>query len=101
MCKNVAIIKEGEIVRNDSVKNLVGSLEKQTYILTVDSVGARKLVGGFVVRFIDEITIEADLASSQTMSAFIHALHEHGYVVRDIRPKGNSLEQLFLNILRN
>lgn len=101
LCRNVAIIKEGEIVRNDSVKNLVRSLEKQTYILTVDTVGERKHVGGFDVRFIDEITMEADLASAQTMSVFIHALHEHGYVVRDIRPKGNRLEQLFLNILRS
>lgn len=101
LCRNVAIIKEGEIVRNDSVKNLVRSLEKQTYILTVDSVGSRKDVGGFDVRFVDEITMEADLASAQTMSAFIHALHEHGYVVRDIRPKGNRLEQLFLNILHS
>lgn len=100
LCRNVAIIKEGEIVRNDSVKNLVGSLEKQTYVLTIEGSNGRKKVQGFDLRFIDDVTLEADLSHRQTMSGFIHELHEKGYVVRDIRPKGNRLEQLFLNILK-
>lgn len=101
LCRNVAIIKEGEIVRNDSVKNLVGSLEKQTYVLTIEGSNGRKKVQGFDLRFIDDVTLEADLSHRQTMSGFIHELHEKGYVVRDIRPKGNRLEQLFLNILQH
>ncbi|MFO0781219.1 MAG: ABC transporter ATP-binding protein [Candidatus Gracilibacteria bacterium] len=101
LCRNVAIIKEGEIVRNDAVKKLIGSLEKQTYILTVESTDHHKKVRGYELRFIDDVTMEADLHNEQTMSGFIHDLHEHGYVVRDIRPKGNRLEQLFLNILQN
>lgn len=100
LCRNVAIIKEGEIVRNDSVKNLIHSLEKQTYVLTVQSTDHHKQVHGFDLRFIDDVTLEADLTHDQTMSGFIHELHEHGYVVRDIRPKGNRLEQLFLSILK-
>lgn len=101
LCRNVAIIKEGEIVRNDAVKKLIGSLEKQTYVLTVESTDHHKKVRGYELRFIDDVTMEADLHNEQTMSGFIHDLHEHGYVVRDIRPKGNRLEQLFLNILQN
>ena len=101
LCRNVAIIKEGEIVRNDAVKKLIGSLEKQTYILTVENTDHHKKVRGYELRFIDDVTLEADLHNEQTMSGFIHDLHEHGYVVRDIRPKGNRLEQLFLNILQN
>lgn len=101
LCRNVAIIKEGEIVRNDSVKNLVGSLEKQTYVLTIEGSNGHKKVHGFDLRFIDDVTLEADLTHQQTMSGFIHELHERGYVVRDIRPKGNRLEQLFLNILQH
>jgi len=100
LCKNIAIIKEGEIVRNDTVKNLIRSLEKQTYVLTVESTSHHKKVHGFDLRFIDDVTLEADLTNDQTMSGFIHELHEHGYVVKDIRPKGNRLEQLFLNILK-
>ncbi len=100
LCRNVAIIKEGEIVRNDTVKNLIGSLEKQTYVLTIESTKAHKNVTGYEVRALDDNTLEADLNNDQTMSAFMHELHVHGYVVKDIRPKGNRLEQLFLSILR-
>ncbi len=101
LCRDVAIIKEGEIVRNDSVKNLIRSLEKQTYILTVETSKGRKPVKGFDVRVIDDATLEVDLHKDQTMSLLIHEFHENGYVVLDVRPKGNRLEQLFLNILQN
>ncbi len=101
LCRNVAIIKEGEIVKNDSVKNLLGSLERQAYILTVESIKDHKKIHGFEVKVIDDTTLEANLTREQTMSKFIHELHEQGYVVRDIRPKGNRLEQLFLNILQS
>jgi len=101
LCRNVAIIKEGEIVRNDTVKNLIGSLEKQTYILTVQASKNHKKVNGYDVKNIDDTTLEIDLTKKQTMSQLIHDFHEHGYVVQDIRPKGNRLEQLFLNILQS
>lgn len=101
LCHNVAIIKEGEIVRNDTVRNLVASLEKWTYVLTVESSKGHKKVPGYDVKIINETTLEADLTHYQTMSQLMYELHEHGYVVRDIRPKGNRLEQLFLNILQN
>lgn len=101
LCKNIAIIKEGEIVRNDSVKNLLHSMEKQTYVLAVESSRGHHDPKDFAVRIIDDTTLEIDMKQKQTMSQLIHDLHEHGYVVRDIRPKGNRLEQLFLNILQN
>jgi ABC-2 type transport system ATP-binding protein len=101
LCRNVAIIKEGEIVRNDSVKNLISSLDKQTYILTVESSKGHKRVDGYHIRVIDQTTIEVDLDKDKTMSELMHHLHEDGYVVHDIRPKGNRLEQLFLKILQN
>lgn len=101
LCRNVAIIKEGEIVRNDSVKNLVSSLDKQTYVLTVESSKGHKRVDGYHINVIDPTTIEVDLAKEKTMSELIHHLHEDGYVVLDIRPKGNRLEQLFLSILQH
>ncbi len=101
LCRNVAIIKEGEIVRNDSVKNLVSSLDKQTYVLTVESSKGHKRVDGYQIKVIDPTTIEVDLAKEKTISELIHHLHEDGYVVLDIRPKGNRLEQLFLSILQH
>lgn len=33
MCKNAAIIKTGEIIREDTVKNLLNSVEKETYLI--------------------------------------------------------------------
>jgi ABC-2 type transport system ATP-binding protein len=69
--------------------------------LNVESASGHKKVHGFDMKVIDDSTVEVDLTQKQTMSHLIHELHEHGYVVRDIRPKGNRLEQLFLNILQH
>lgn len=84
LCKNVAIIKEGMIVRNDSVKNILKSLESETYVVDIDSE-----------------TFEVELKNDENFTDFIEQMKKKGVTVKNMRPKGNRLEQLFLNILNN
>lgn len=98
LCKNVAIIKEGAIVKTGSVKKMIGSLDKQTYVLSVNNFTDKK-VNGYDVKQIDENTIEIDLGMHQTVNDLVSVLNDHGIIVNDLRPKGNRLEQIFLNIL--
>lgn len=113
LCRNVAIIKEGEIVRQGSVKSLIRSLEKQTYILNIERIPAKQgipgnkleskthlKIGSYDLKFIDEATVETDLNSKDNIGDLIHTIYQHGLITKDIRPKGNRLEQLFLNIIR-
>jgi ABC-2 type transport system ATP-binding protein len=98
LCNDVAIIKEGAIVKTGTVKKLIGSLDKQTYVLSVHNFTDKK-VNGYDVKMIDENTIEIDLGMHQTVNDLVGVLNDHGIIVNDLRPKGNRLEQLFLNIL--
>ncbi len=99
LCKNVAIIKEGEIVKKGSVKQLISSLEKNIYMVTVSKVTISPVINGFDLKMIDENTLEVDLGINQSVGEMVHLLTEKGVQVKDLRPKGNRLEQLFLHIV--
>ncbi|MFA5830047.1 MAG: ABC transporter ATP-binding protein [Candidatus Gracilibacteria bacterium] len=100
LCKTVAIIKEGEIVKSGTVKNLVNSLEKQTYVVTVNKLIGQGKIQDFDLKVIDDSTMEVDLGLNQNVTDLVSLLHENGITVKDLKPKGNRLEQLFLNILK-
>jgi ABC-2 type transport system ATP-binding protein len=99
LCKNAAIIHEGEIVKKDSIKNLVNSIERKKYIITVNKISGTK-VNDYELTPVDETTIEANLGIHQSINELINSLSERGITVHDIRPKGNRLEQLFLSLLK-
>lgn len=102
LCKQVAIIKQGHIVRQDSVKDMIHSLEKQTYVVTVTKMlKGRPELEDYDISLTDENTLEVDLGMNQNISDFVTTLSENGITIKDFRPKENRLEQLFLKILKN
>ena len=100
MCRNAAIIKNGEVVRNDKVKNLIRVLDKEIFLVTVKERKAIEGVQGFAVNFIDDMTLEVEMTQQQTLNDLMGQLTSAGLVVTDIRPQGHRLEKLFLNILK-
>lgn len=101
MCRNVAIIKQGEIIKNDSVKNLLASLETQTYVLTVSKMAGYENIAEFAVKPIDDNTMEVQIDMGKSITLLVNNLGKQGIDVLDLRPKNNRLEQLFLNLLNN
>lgn len=100
LCKNAAIIKQGEIIKNDSVKNLVNSLDTETYIVNIEKVNKPlKLIDGFTVTSISDDKLEIDIQKGQYMNNLVKQLDTNGIKVINIQPKENRLEKLFLNIL--
>lgn len=102
LCKNVAIIKQGKIVKQDTVKNMIHSLEKQAYMVTTTkAMSGPMLLPHYDISTIDENTLEVNLSMNQNITDFVTALNEREITIKDFRPKENRLEQLFLNILKN
>ncbi len=101
LCQNAAIIKKGEIIKKDSVKNLLGSLDQEIYVVDVDS--AKKIAGDskYSLTVVDETTVEATLLKEQDLNELMIELDRLGLKVHGIRPKGNRLETLFLNLTKN
>lgn len=101
LCRQAAIIKDGQIIANDRVKNLVKLVAKETYIVHVDAIRSLERIKGFNPVVIDENTFEVDLSKEERLNEFIAYLSQLGMVVTDFRPKGNRIEKLFLNILNS
>lgn len=99
LCHNVAMIKKGEIVFNDSVKKVLSSMEKQTYIVNVDKVKEDCDMDAFQWHVLDDTTLEVVITNDQTVNDFVKLLDACGMLVHDMKPKSNRLEQLFLNVL--
>lgn len=99
LCRNVAMIKEGEIIIHDSVKKVLRSVEKQTYVVNVDHVKGNGNHDAFQWTKVDDTTLEVEISNGQTLNDFVKLLDEKGMLVQDMKPKSNRLEQLFLNNL--
>lgn len=100
LCRNVAVIKQGELVKIDSVKKVLSSFEKQTFQLTVEADTAKPTLTHYTIRIIDDTSWEVDLTASQSVSSLIRELDQVGVEVKDIRAKGNRLENFFLDLVK-
>lgn len=101
MCRNVAIIKQGEIIKNDSVKGLLSKMEKQTYLVTVNKIAGFSEVKDFDINQFDENTLEVQVEVGKTLSKLALDLAKVGMDILEIRPKNNRMEELYLNLLNN
>lgn len=99
LCRQTAIIKDGLIIKNDTVKNLVKLVEKESYIIHVKKIDSVEQIKSYNPKIIDQETFEVDLNKNENLHDFIDQLSKAGLIVTDIRPKGNRIEKLFLNIL--
>lgn len=100
LCRNVAVIKQGELVKVDSVKKVLSSFEKQTFQLTVQPAIPKPQLAHYLINVIDETTWEVDLTMSQSITSLIRELDQSGVEIKDIRAKGNRLENFFLDLVK-
>jgi len=101
MCRHAAIIKSGEIIKRDTVKNLVRLMEKEIYIVAVQQVKDTSSLVEYNPVLLDDTTLEVEISRKDTVHQFILKLAAAGMIMTDIRPKGHRLEKLFLEIMKD
>jgi len=98
LCKNVAIIDHGEIIRNTTIKQLLSTLDVETFIFDLDHEPDEKILQALGARVLDDHSIEVDVPKSRALNGVIKLLDAHGYRVLSMRNKANRLEELFLKM---
>lgn len=101
LCRNIGIIDKGQLVINTSMKELIGRLNSETFILDVDFIEALPVSNEFKLTLIDDHTIELELAKEQVFNAVFAFLSEQGIRVNSLRNKSNRLEELFIELVEN
>jgi len=101
LCRNIGIINQGELVINTSMKELIGRLDSETFILDVNSTSDLPDTTDFEFTIIDERTVELELAKAHSLNNVFKLLTEKGIEVKSLRNKSNRLEELFLELVKN
>lgn len=100
LCRNVAIIDNGEIVQNTSIKKLLQQLNKEVFILdTKAPVTAVPEVDGYAIQRVDEHTLEVIVERGQTLNRVFSALESQHIDIVSMRNKSNRLEELFVSMV--
>jgi ABC-2 type transport system ATP-binding protein len=102
LCRNIAIINKGEIVENTSVKALLKTLNKETFIFDVASEVDRKItLAGFdFVIAEDGMSLEVEVAKGQSINDIFTYLDTKNINVVSMRNKANRLEELFVKLIK-
>ncbi|MDX2415909.1 MAG: ABC transporter ATP-binding protein [Xanthomonadales bacterium] len=100
LCRNIAIIDHGEIVKNTDMKSLLGTLDIETFVLDIrEPVTKVPQVDGIEFKIRDEFTLEASLPKQKSLNALFSALDDAGVKVMSMRNKANRLEELFMRLV--
>ncbi len=99
LCRNIAIIDQGTIVENTSMKDLLSRLDIETFILDVDTIPSElPKMENVEYRVRDESTIEIDVPKDKALNQVFASLTEKGIRVLSMRNKSNRLEELFVQL---
>lgn len=102
LCRNVAIINNGEIVANSSMKALLKKMDKQTFIFdSKDDLPIDFTVLDYDVEVVDPHCFEITLNQGDSLNQIITNFTEAGIEVVSMRNKSNRLEELFMGLVED
>lgn len=101
LCENIAIINQGEIVKNTSMKALLQELHKQTLVVDLAQANTqRPELSSLDARWIDDSCFEVVVEKGTAINDLFDVFNQQGISVSGIRPKSNRLETLFVDAVR-
>ncbi|RMX17946.1 ABC transporter ATP-binding protein [Legionella jordanis] len=102
LCKHIAIIDQGQIIENTSMKTLLKSLHHQTFIFnTLKPIESLPEMKPFVVTLIDNNTFELRVDNQWSLNQVFAELSKHDLNISSMRNKTNRLEELFLDLINH
>jgi len=101
LCRNIAIIDKGIIVKNTSMKSLLATLNVETFVLDLSKNVSSLSLNGFDSRLLDEHTLEVDVLKEDGLNSVFEQLTQQGIQVLSMRNKSNRLEELFVRLVES
>lgn len=101
LCRNIAIIDKGIIVKNSSMKALLSTLNIETFVFDLASDAKDLNIPEFESRLIDAQTLEVDVPKESGLNSVFDYFAEHNIKVMSMRNKSNRLEELFVRLVKS
>ena len=100
LCRNVAIIDQGTIVQNTSVRSLIKQLNRETFVLdTREEMKFLPKVNGYQIKCTDTHCLEVEVEKGQSINPLFTTLEQQSIEVLSMRNKTNRLEELFITLV--
>ncbi|WP_305417128.1 ABC transporter ATP-binding protein [Photobacterium leiognathi] len=99
LCRNIGIINHGELIEHTSMKDLLGKLELETFILDIEPQTQAPQLSGMNSQLVDSTTLEVELKKGESLNPVFTQLSEQGIAVKSMRNKSNRLEELFVTLV--
>ena len=102
LCRNIAIIDGGRIIENDSMANVIGKLQREAFVMSLqEPIAEAPTLNGYTVRLRNEREIEVEVAKGQGLNEVFAQLSAQALHVSSMRTKTNRLEELFMRLVEN
>lgn len=100
LCSRIAIISDGRIIENESKRNLLKKLDKETFVLDVRAENlAVAPLAEVVFTPLDETTLEVTITKGKSLNLVFEHLNSQGIRVDSMRNKTNRLEEIFIEMV--
>lgn len=102
LCDRVAIINRGEIVKEGTMKSLLSSLDRESYIIDTVETTTEKHVAMLskCQAKLENGSIEITLRDTVSFDEVARNFHEAGLTIHRLRNKTNRLEELFVQLTK-
>jgi ABC-2 type transport system ATP-binding protein len=100
LCKKIAIIDNGRIVKDTDTRSLLRQLVTETFVLDpMQPLERAPTLPGFATRLREDGSIEVDIEKGVGLNKLFHALDDAHIQISSMRNKANRLEELFLRLV--
>ena len=100
LCRNIAIIDQGEIIENTTMKNLLTTLQKEIFVLDSEGPLPEPLnIEGFTMKKLDTNCLEVMVEKGQGLNSLFESLSNLGVKIASMRNRSNRLEELFIRLV--
>lgn len=101
LCRNIAIIHRGKVIKNTRMRSLLNELTQETFIFETQNILATlPKLEGYILHPIDEHSFSVILDKPQSLNNVFTELTRQQIVIKSMRNQSNRLEQLFLDLVR-
>ncbi len=100
LCKNAAMIKKGQIILNDSVKNLLTKIDGEIYVVETNKSINKDVIKKLGINKVDDNLYEINVSKKKPLQSVISQITKDKLEIISIKPKGNRIENLFLSIIK-
>ncbi len=102
LCNQIAIIDQGTIIENNSIKKVLHSLHHQTFIFdTIEPLEQLPNLEPFEAVLLDHNQFEVRVDNRYALNDVFAVLNRHAIRIHSMRNKTNRLEELFMDLIHH